>query len=369
MKRLSAWFCTLVLILSFSSVHLSLSHADELSTLKDRVTELEERLDSEMQYVNERQDADDRRMEQIFSITIYVALTYGDFENDNSFFKATDLELLSELHINDQIGAYFEIEFEGEEAEIEQGFLEYIINDKLITRSGVVLIPFGRYNLEHFSFKRDLVDTPIAMRHVVPVSWSEAGAGFIGNIFLGGDRESWFEDLTLDYQFFIINGLRDKGDPDSGKEEGREGFIPISTRQATGEIGSDNNDNKALVGRVGLAFAEGRELGFSGYVGKYDDGGRNRIVGYDIDWLFSEGPFELLGEYAHFDLNGATTSIPSDLRGGYIQGNFHFWFDSLNQTFLGRLYETPTFTAILRYGHAKIMSPRSIMRKHGGPPV
>ncbi len=350
MKQRCTWLSTLILILGFSGVHLS--HADELSQLKGRVTELEERLDSEMQYVRERQDADDRRMEQIFSITIYVALTYQNFENENAFFKATDLELLSELHLNDQIGAYFEIEFEGGEAEVEQGYLEYIINEKLITRYGVILIPFGRYNLEHFSFKRDLVDTPIAMRHIVPSSWSEAGAGFIGNVYLGGGQESWFEDLALDYQFFIINGLRDEGDPPAGEE--REGFTAITSRQATGEIGSDNNNNKGLVGRVGMALPGGRELGISGYIGKYDDGGRNQVVGYDIDWLLSEGPFELIGEYVHFDLKGATTSIPSDLRGAYVQGNFHFWFDALNQTILGKRYETPTFTAMLRYGHAKI---------------
>ena len=107
MKPQRVWFYVFVLVLNFSSIQLSLGHADELSKLKKRVIELEERLDSEMQYVRERQSADDRRIEQIFSMTIYVSLTYSNFENNHAFFKASDLELLSELRLNDQISAYF----------------------------------------------------------------------------------------------------------------------------------------------------------------------------------------------------------------------------------------------------------------------
>ncbi|MCP4268778.1 MAG: hypothetical protein GY777_24895, partial [Candidatus Brocadiaceae bacterium] len=67
-----------------------------------------------------------------------------------------------------------------------------------------------------------------------------------------------------------------------------------------------------------------------------------------------------LGEYAFFDLehggvesDGATLA-PEDLSGIYVQTNYHFWFNFLNNTFLGRRFESPTFTSSLRYDKVRI---------------
>ncbi len=42
------------------------------------------------------------------------------------------------------------------------------------------------------------------------------------------------------------------------------------------------------------------------------------------------------------------------MQGGYIQANYHFWFDALNDTFLGQEFDSPTFTGVVRYGQARI---------------
>ena len=40
--------------------------------------------------------------------------------------------------------------------------------------------------------------------------------------------------------------------------------------------------------------------------------------------------------------------------GGYLEAHYRFWFDFLNDTFLGRKFQNPTFTAALRYDQVRI---------------
>ncbi len=60
-----------------------------------------------------------------------------------------------------------------------------------------------------------------------------------------------------------------------------------------------------MVGRLGIVPFTGTEVGFSGYSGDYDDKDL-KMNGFDLDWKFTKGPFELLGKYAFFDLERGT---------------------------------------------------------------
>ena len=130
-----------------------------------------------------------------------------------------------------------------------------------------------------------------------------------------------------------------------------------------GSFEEDNNNNKAFVGRLALMpinlMPVETEIGLSGYWGEYDDAD-HEIGGFDVDWKFVKGPLELVGEYALLDLEDGgiqsddLTAVPGFLSGYYIQLNYHFWFETLNSTFLGRGFESPTFTAVVRYGQAHI---------------
>lgn len=46
--------------------------------------------------------------------------------------------------------------------------------------------------------------------------------------------------------------------------------------------------------------------------------------------------------------------MPSSLRGGYIEGRYRFWFDWLKGTWLGRGFDDPKFTALIRYEQAAV---------------
>jgi len=292
------------------------------------------------------------------SISLYVTLEYENFRKTTQTFDAKRVELLIGAQLTDRIKAFTEIEFERTATtesgprqgavEVEQGWLEYDINPWIRPRFGVMLVPFGRFNLNHFDPVRDLTARPIAMRRIVPTTWAEAGAGFTGSPFFGDNFvDTIFDELSVDYQFYLMNGLTN-------------GISDTSTRGARGAFGRDNNANKAFVGRVQVNLLPGIEIGGSGYVGTYDASGRT-MSGFDADWKLFAGPWELIGEYAWFDLeNGGTQrgnptlTVPNSLHGGYAQVNYHFWFEGLDSTFLGRGFDDPTFTGIVRYGHAHI---------------
>lgn len=288
-------------------------------------------------------------------LDLYGTLEFENFEQTDSVFDARNIELLLDIRAYQRFRIFSEIEFErtaktsggdrSGEVEVEQGWIEYNINRYITPRFGVILVPFGRYNLEHFDSYQDLTDRPIMARRVVPVTWAEAGAGFTGSIYLGElSSSNWLQDFELRYELYAINGLT-------------EHISDTSPRSARGAFGKDNNNNKALVGRLQISPCHVLQVGLSGYLGKYDKAG-NDIQGYDIDTKIVFGPVELVGEFANFDLdeglNDDGLSITENLQGGYIEGRYHFWPDFLNKTFMGRGLEDPTFTAVVRAGYAEI---------------
>ncbi|MFQ5543391.1 MAG: hypothetical protein ACE5FY_03455 [Nitrospiria bacterium] len=315
--------------------------ADELSDLKNRVRELEDRFDDELLFQRDEHLALFDQLNEVIKLNMYIGLDYESFEKSPSSFKAESLELVSEMNFRNKMTAFFEIEFKGEEAEVEQGWFEYLIDPLFNPRFGAILVPFGAYNLNHFNYQRALAHRPIAMKHVVPVTWREAGAGFTGTLFIENEGGKWIDELGIDYQLFLINGFTGK-------------FEPTSSRGARGAFNQDNNNNKAIVGHVGFTLNEINQLGLSVYHGEYEDHLQSGISGLDIDWSFQRGPFEFLGEYARFNLESASSQIPKNLQGGYAQVNFNFWPKSFNKTVLGKKHEDPTFILVLRYGEAII---------------
>ncbi len=315
-----------------------------------------EELETDVLLLQEQQNNVLTRFGENIDFDLYTTVEYENFHKSDSVIDAKNMEILASVHLTDRLRAFAEIEFERTaktssgsrqgEVEVEQSWLEYSINEYFNPRAGVILVPFGRYNAEHFEPFRDLTDRPIVMRRVVPATWSEAGVGFTGGAFLSNKIGGLFEDLTIDYQFFMINGFSNE-------------LTDTGIRSARGAFGSDNNNNKAIVGRLGITPFQSTEIGFSGYYGDYDDKD-HKINGFDVDWKFTRGPFELLGEYAIFDLeqggfeSDGTTLAPDYLRGIYIQTNYHFWFDFLDNTFLGRQFDDPTFTGVLRYDKVRI---------------
>ena len=326
------------------------------SASKD-LTEKVAALEEDTGYLKDSQEALAARLKQQLDMHLYATLAFDKFQERHASFNTQKVELLASSYLTDQLKGFMELEIENlatteagsrvGEISLEQGWVEYALNDYLKPRAGVILLPFGRFNLEHFDPFQELTGKPLSMQRVVPSEWADVGVGLTGTAPLGqlmGGR--WLEDLTANYQGFVVNGLTNEV-TDTGLRDARSAF------------GSDNNSNKALAGRLEISPFAGQAVSFSGYFGTYDNNGHS-INGVDTDVKLTKGPLELVGEYALFHLQeggfeaDGTTAVPTTLRGGYVQASYHFWPSWLDGTFLRGHFQNPKLAAIVRYDQARI---------------
>ena len=225
------------------------------------------------------------------------------------------------------------------EIAVEQAWMQYDFNENVGLRAGVILVPFGKYNLTHDDDLHLLTDRPLVARRVIPTTWSESGLGLVSNMSPGAES-------SLSAEMYFVNGLNDDIATGGG-----------ALREAKGNFEQDNNNNKAVVGRLAYSPWIGTELGISGYHGGYDDAGHDINAGA-VDWEFTYADFKFLGEGAMFDveegLNQDGNVVPENLSGMYAELNYAFWFESLNNTFLGKGFEDPKFVGVFRYNYAEI---------------
>lgn len=281
----------------------------------------------------------------------YMDHEFENFEKTDSTFDQHRWIINIGAQLGERLRFFSEYEIEhggpdasgGGEAKVEQAYIEYLINDWINVRAGAMMVPFGRTNIYHDSDLRDLTSRPLVARDIIPTTWTESGAALFGEFtpVIGS-----YEDLVLTYDVQVINGLND-------------GFSDTGLRGARGSLSGDNNNNKAVAGRLVLSPAIGQELAFSGYYGAYNDYG-DSISGKAVDFLSTWGPFELTGEYAFFKVNApdfavsGLTDIADEFEGYHVQAAYHFWPAFLDESFLGRTFDDPVFTLVGRYGWARI---------------
>ena len=176
----------------------------------------------------------------------------------------------------------------GLEIELEQAWVEFQRVSSFQPRVGVILVPVGRLNIHHDADKVDSVDRPLGDRNVIPTTWFEPGVGFTGSVELGL--------VELGYEAYVINGLR--GSAAAGGNEG--GMRGMRMHK---DSSNDNNNNKAVVGRLTVSPVAGLELGFSGYSGKYDPAGSLGMRFGALDGHFRWKWLDLQGEWVEANID------------------------------------------------------------------
>lgn len=228
-------------------------------------------------------------------------------------------------YISDRVTVSAEIEFEhggnvGADGEVK---LEYAVTDFRFTealnfRGGVILSPLGSFNLLHDSPLNDLTARPVVSRQIIPSTLSEAGMGFFGTTYPG-------EESVLSYEAYFVNGF------DEGIIDG-EGQLRI--RGGRGSQKSDNNKDKAIVGRLGFSPVLGTNVGASIHTGNYDDADEHRLTIAALDAKVTFGALELQGEAAWADASIDRDAHPDTAEkqaGAYAQVNYHVLHDKLLQ--------------------------------------
>jgi hypothetical protein len=317
------------------------------------LSELQERLGS----VEKRQSSLSDEIAQHVKLGGYGLVVFEDFRDRKTTY-AGKMELLISGQFHDRIRFYSEIDLGVPHgtSEVEQGYVDLLLTQAFNFRAGVLLTPFGKFNLDHFDPRQDLTDRPVVARRITPTTWSDLGVGAFGLVPLG-------DAVKATYEIQVINGLTDKFTAASqggtlGSSTGGVVAQDIGLRDARTGLRTDNNGNKAVVGRGTLKFLDQYEVGFSGYRGAYKETSNDQIVGTSLDAEFRPRgvpfweDFVFKAEYARFDIENS--SAPSSLWGYYAQLNYRFWPAFLNSTVMGRHFSNPALTLVGRYGYARI---------------
>lgn len=237
-----------------------------------------------------------------------------------------------------------EIEFEhggavsgdGGDGEIKLEFatIDLVLDEAFAFRGGVILSPLGRLNVHHDSPMLDLTDRPIVTRRVIPTTLSESGIGFFGTLYPT-------ELSVLDYEIYLVNGF------DANVVSGSR----LDARAGRGSQGSDNNNSRSAVGRLGFSPRLGTTLGVSGHVGAYDDDGEEILSIVAFDAQTARGPFEFLGEVALAQAGLAEIAeepgrpAEAGAAGFYAEARYHFLAGALSR------FPEAVFTAVARLDH------------------
>lgn len=250
---------------------------------------------------------------------------------------------------HERIKLFTELEYEhgakAADLKLEQAWAEFSLSDNHNLRLGIDLIPVGRYNINHDANLTDFVFRPEIDERLIPTTWYEAGVGLNGNL--------WTDHLG--YQIGISNGMRPSTSVGAYSE--------FRNMRGSSTLGwpseDDNNNNKAVHGRLAIKPWLGTEVGLSGYHGTYSNLTNVSSQDSDITYLAIDlsqvwGPFELRGEYVNIDkeLQNGSINASGGASGGYLELAYHFFPNFLRDSILGRGFDDPTFTLV---GRGEIM--------------
>ena len=151
-----------------------------------------------------------------------------------------------------------ELEFEhgAEEIALETAQVDFELNQALVLRGGIFVVPIGAFNQNHDSPKWEFVERPLVATQIIPSTLSEVGFGLNGKFF--------YEDLLFTYDVYLVNGLND------GIILNNEGRTFLQSGKSADRLAEDNNGSPALTGRAAVKSRKYGELGFSYYGGAYN---------------------------------------------------------------------------------------------------
>jgi len=280
------------------------------------------------------------------TMTVYGTLQAVNYDQLDSILDAEAFELVLSGRPHPRLSFFAEIEFEraasvggprGGEIVLEQAYASYSFAQVFSMRTGVLLVPFGNVNVDHFAPLRDVVRKPLVSYAIAPSDWTDNGVQFTGRRLAG---TSWL----FEYEAAVIAGL-DRHITSVGMREARQPF------------GVDNNGNKAAVGRFAIKRSTSFETGISGYTGKYDDANQQRLNGWAADLRAEIGPLRLTGEYDHFTANTALAP-KGQLAGYYVRASYDIRGGFLRK--LAKDFDDPRLTLVAQYDWARIDGPNPV---------
>ena len=321
-----------------------------------------------------------------FVLTVDSAITERLKTNmELEFERFTSLELDKKLtRTSGSGGLTSQVAIEGttnSEISLEQAWLQYDISNWLKFRSGAVLVPLGRFNINHDDDRWDLPRRSLVDRGVpvlpVTAAWPELGAGFLGDIPIGDTGK-------LSYQAYVMNGVTLNSEVEQIGQT-RSGdttklAYEVELKPSRGTFADDVKSGKAIGTRWAYSPKLGDDIGASIYWGRYtpDFLPNKPVFSFALDGKKTWGPFEIEGQYVNTQWSGihsvarglAQRAISSESEGevgnvetevefelanlasrkqGYwVDFRYRFWPEFLSNTILGSHFSNPQLIATLR---------------------
>jgi hypothetical protein len=303
-----------------------------------------------------------------------------------------ELERLAEIEVERSVersttGAAFKEEIEGGnggEVSIEQMWGQFKFGEPFSVRIGQILPPVGRFNMAHDDDRWDLPRRSLVDRGapVLPVhaAWTELGAGILGGMDVGSTGR-------LTYQAYAVNGAQLDFSVEKALESEVEepGVLKLASEfsLARGPVNGEGG-TRAGTWRLGYSPTLSSEIALSGYHGRYTPDFMapvsERINAFGVDGILRRGAFAVEGEYIHTDFgntdrvvdafidtvtgSSGVPPLPSavgteteftikDLtptrQGFWIEARYRFWPTAWQNSLLGKGFENPQLTPVIRY--------------------
>lgn len=263
------------------------------------------------------------QVERGISFGGYGAVLYENFaseRDDGSPASARDRfdALRSILYVgykfNDRLIFNSEIEIEhADEAFLEFAYLDYLFNENVGLRAGLLLAPLGFLNELHEPPTFLGTERPVTETVIIPSTWRENGVGLFGS----NDQVSW--------RAYVMNSFDGTGFTASGLRGGRQKGSKALAEDMGFAARFDYQGTPGLILGASGFFGEtgqGRELDgeeVGGAVTIWDLHADYKVRGWELRGLIAGASVDDAAELN--ELNGLTGSagVGSEMLGGYVQ--------------------------------------------------
>ncbi|MBI4887818.1 MAG: hypothetical protein HY824_12050 [Acidobacteria bacterium] len=266
-----------------------------------------------------------RRATQGVSLAGYGEMLLEHFNDENERGAAgapsTRLDFLRAVlyagyRFNDRFLVNSEIELEhgGEEVGVEFAYIDYLVNDRLTLRGGMVLIPLGLVNEFHEPNVFLGTRRPETERRIIPSTWHENGAGLLASVG------------RLNVRAYITNGFKAESFTSAGLRGGRQGGVEAVA------------DRPAFSGRLDVAPVPGIVGGIGLYTGNsgqaalgdlevqttiVEGHAQAQVRGIDFRALFAHAGVDNAGQASRAIGLAVETPVAETMHGGYVQAGYN----------------------------------------------
>lgn len=267
------------------------------------------------------------------SIAGYGEMLFQIFDNEdesgNEVNRASQLDFLRAIlyagfRFTDKFVFNSEIEFEhaatdqGGSVSVEFAYIDYIVNEYLTLRGGLLLLPMGLINEFHEPNVFLGARRPVTENQLIPTTWRENGAGVVGSAGM------------FNYRVYVVNGLDASGFSSSGLRGGRQkGSEALAEDLAfVGRLDVNPTPGVFFGGSIytggsgqGQFEVDGEELDVNTIIGEIH--GQVQIRGLDLRALYARATVDDVTELNEaLELTGRN-SIGEVLQGFYLQAGYN----------------------------------------------